>query len=248
MLEEVRRMKQAVENAGLSYMELEKRTGVSHSTLQRYLTGKTNRIPLSAVEKIATATNVSAAWIMGWEESPTTTPFPAPTVTDDVVTFPVIGDVAAGYDQIAIEDWSGDTVQIPAAYLHGRPRSDYFVLNVHGDSMYPMYIEGDKVLVLKADTLERSGQVGVLLYNGDNATVKKIRRRRGLAAHGANQSKLPTKDHHRHRFGAMPRHRHPQNAGAGNSGVILNFRDITQKLPSFLCLKLLTTCYFGDIL
>nr|DAO82610.1 MAG TPA: Repressor protein CI [Caudoviricetes sp.] len=174
MLEEVRRMKQAVENAGLSYMELEKRTGVSHSTLQRYLTGKTNRIPLSAVEKIATATNVSAAWIMGWEESPTTTPFPAPTVTDDVVTFPVIGDVAAGYDQIAIEDWSGDTVQIPAAYLHGRPRSDYFVLNVHGDSMYPMYIEGDKVLVLKADTLERSGQVGVLLYNGDNATVKKI--------------------------------------------------------------------------
>lgn len=125
------------------------------------------------------ALNVSEAWLMGYDvpmerESPTTTPFPAPTVTDDVVTFPVIGDVAAGYDQIAIEDWSGDTVQIPAAYLHGRPQSDYFVLNVHGDSMYPMYIEGDKVLVLKADTLERSGQVGVLLYNGDNATVKKI--------------------------------------------------------------------------
>lgn len=174
MLEEVRRMKQAVENAGLSYMELEKRTGVSHSTLQRYLTGKTNRIPLSAVEKIATATNVSAAWIMGWEESPTTTPFPAPTVTDDVVTFPVIGDVAAGYDQIAIEDWSGDTITIPRECLHGRPKSDYFVLTVSGDSMYPLYIDGDKVLVLKADTMDHSGQVGVIMYNGDNATLKRI--------------------------------------------------------------------------
>lgn len=176
MLEEVKRMKQAVETAGLSYMELERKTGVSHSTLQRYLNGKTNRIPLSAVEKIADATNVSAAWIMGWEDTPNTSaiPFPAPTVTDDVVTFPVIGNVAAGYNEIAIEDWSGDTVQIPISYLHNRPQSDYFVLNVHGDSMYPLYIDGDKVLVLKCDTLEHSGQIGVILYEGDNVTLKKI--------------------------------------------------------------------------
>lgn len=69
MLDEVIRMKQAVKNASLSYMDLERLTGVSHSTLQRYLTGKTNRIPLSAVEKIAKATGVSAAWIMGWEDN-----------------------------------------------------------------------------------------------------------------------------------------------------------------------------------
>lgn len=67
MLDEVKRMKEAIKTAQLSYMQLEKLTGVSHSTLQRYLTGKTNRIPLSAVEKIANATGVSAQWIMGWE-------------------------------------------------------------------------------------------------------------------------------------------------------------------------------------
>jgi SOS-response transcriptional repressor LexA len=101
-------------------------------------------------------------------------PFPAPNITEDVVTFPVIGTVAAGYDEIAMEDWSGDTVEIPTAYLHGRPRTDYFVLSVHGDSMYPMYLDGDKVLVLKTDTLDRSGQVGIIMYNGDEATLKKI--------------------------------------------------------------------------
>ncbi|MBQ9862114.1 MAG: helix-turn-helix transcriptional regulator [Clostridia bacterium] len=70
MENEVLRMKTAVASAGLSYMDLEQLTGVSHSTLQRYLNGKTNRIPLSAVEKIAAATGVSPAWIMGWESEP----------------------------------------------------------------------------------------------------------------------------------------------------------------------------------
>lgn len=172
------RIREGLTIRGMKQADLVYKTGIGKSSISTYISG--NYEPKQRnIYKIANALNVSEAWLMGYDvpmerESPTATPYPAPTVTDDVVTFPVIGNVAAGYNEIAIEDWSGDTVQIPAAYLHGRTRSDYFVLNVHGDSMYPMYIEGDKVLVLKADTLERSGQVGVLLYNGDNATVKKI--------------------------------------------------------------------------
>lgn len=172
------RIKEGLAARGMKQADLVYKTGIGKSSISTYISGDYEPKQRN-IYKIANALNVSEAWLMGYDvpmerESPTTTPFPAPTVTDDVVTFPVIGNVAAGYNEIAIEDWSGDTVQIPAAYLHGRPQSDYFVLNVHGDSMYPMYIEGDKVLVLKAETLERSGQVGVLLYNGDNATVKKI--------------------------------------------------------------------------
>ena len=97
-----------------------------------------------------------------------------PTVTDDIVEFPVIGEVAAGYEHIAAEDWTGETVSIPTAYLHGRPRSDYFVLTVCGNSMYPLYMDGDKVLVLKQSTLDRSGQIGVIRYDGDKASLKKV--------------------------------------------------------------------------
>ena len=32
------------------------------------------------------------------------TPFPAPAVAEDVVTFPVLGEVAAGYDHVALEE------------------------------------------------------------------------------------------------------------------------------------------------
>ena len=98
----------------------------------------------------------------------------APEVTEDTVIFPVIGEIAAGYDYPAYEDWSGDTVEIPKSYLHGRSRDDFFVLSVKGDSMYPQYRDGDKVLILKQSTMNRSGEIGAIIYDGDMATLKKI--------------------------------------------------------------------------
>lgn len=98
----------------------------------------------------------------------------APEVTEDTVIFPVIGEIAAGYDYPAYEDWSGETIEIPKSYLHGRSRDDFFVLSVKGDSMYPQYMDGDKVLILKQSTMNRSGEIGAIIYDGDMATLKKI--------------------------------------------------------------------------
>lgn len=98
----------------------------------------------------------------------------APEVTEDTVIFPVIGEIAAGYDYPAYEDWSGETVEIPKSYLHGRSRDEFFVLSVKGDSMYPQYMDGDKVLILKQSTMNRSGEIGAIIYDGDMAALKKI--------------------------------------------------------------------------
>ncbi len=100
--------------------------------------------------------------------------FPPPTATEDYVTFPVIGEIAAGYDSIALEEWEGDTADIPVSMLRGRNPGEYFVLRVKGDSMYPLYMEDDKVLILKQSTLNYSGQVGAVLYDGELATLKKV--------------------------------------------------------------------------
>ncbi len=100
--------------------------------------------------------------------------FPTPQITNDTVVFPVVGNIAAGYNQIAVESWSGDTVEIPLSYLKGRKQDEFFVLRVDGDSMYPLYQNGDKVLILKQTTLNRSGDVGAVLYNDENATLKKV--------------------------------------------------------------------------
>lgn len=99
---------------------------------------------------------------------------PPPTITEDYSEIPVIGGIAAGYNRIAYENWEGETVPIPNHYLKGHNLSDYFVLNVNGSSMYPMYQDGDRVLILKQSTLNHSGQVGAILYNDEFATLKKV--------------------------------------------------------------------------
>lgn len=143
---------------------------MNKSTLSRYENGLQTPI-FTVVANLANFFNVSVDYISGNSDSAKLLP---PTITEETVSFPVLGEIAAGYDMIANEDWSGETVEIPLEYLRGRPKSDYFVLRVHGDSMYPQYQDNDLVLILKQTTLNRSGEIGAVLYEDDIATLKKI--------------------------------------------------------------------------
>ncbi len=152
--------------------ELARRTGYSsRSSINKIELGQVD-IPQSKVALFAAALDTSPAVLMGLSEGEAG--FSAPRITGDYVTYPVIGELAAGYDHVAMEDWSGETIDIPRSYLRGHPYEDFFVLTVNGNSMYPLYIEGDKVLVLRQTTLTRSGEIGVVLYDGDLATLKKV--------------------------------------------------------------------------
>lgn len=63
------RIKSLIEQSGQSYQELEKRTGIKKSSLQRYASGVTTKIPLNVIEKLAVAFNVSQEYLMGWSEN-----------------------------------------------------------------------------------------------------------------------------------------------------------------------------------
>lgn len=62
------RLAKVISDSDLSYADLEKMTNIAKSSIQRYASGKTKKIPIDAVKTIAQATNSSAAWIMGWED------------------------------------------------------------------------------------------------------------------------------------------------------------------------------------
>lgn len=62
------RIRIAFEKENISYRELENKTGISRMTLQRYVTGVTQKISIDAVEKIAIALHTTPAYIMGWED------------------------------------------------------------------------------------------------------------------------------------------------------------------------------------
>lgn len=164
--EELKKMR---ESKGLTQNELAKKLNLSRSAIGMYEKGERNP-NFETLELIADFFNVRIDDLIGRKN----TTYLAPQIATETVTFPVIGEIAAGYDNIALEDWSGETVEIPFSYLKGRKREDYFVLSVKGNSMYPKYINGDKVLILKQNTLNRSGDIGAIMYEDELATLKKV--------------------------------------------------------------------------
>lgn len=70
------RIKQLIEQSQKSYQELEKITGIKKSSLQRYASGATAKIPLDVIEKLSKTFNVSQEYLMGWTETEKNKPSP----------------------------------------------------------------------------------------------------------------------------------------------------------------------------
>lgn len=156
---------------GLKKIDLTNHLGMVSSSFGNWMAGRNNSYR-RYLHGIADFLGVSVEYLRG--ETDVKEKSPIPRVTDDVIRFPVLGDVAAGFDRIAMTDWEGATVEIPRSALRGRPAEDYLTLRVCGDSMYPFYLDGDVVLVLRTPALEHSGQVALVRYDGENATLKKV--------------------------------------------------------------------------
>lgn len=75
------RIRALVEGSDLSYLELEKLTGIKKSSLQRYASGVTTKIPLDVIEKLSVAFNVSQEYLMGWDDEKQDSPS-EPTLTE----------------------------------------------------------------------------------------------------------------------------------------------------------------------
>lgn len=162
-MENLRKLRKA---KGLKQRELAALVGVTESTISQLENGK--RDPSFELSlKLAEALDCESSDFVSTRQN-------RPRIADSFVSFPVMGEVAAGYDHYAVQDWTEGNIDIPASWLHGRPREDYFVLRVCGQSMFPTYQDGDIVLVLKQTTMNHSGQIGVVMYDDDKATLKRV--------------------------------------------------------------------------
>lgn len=64
----IERIKSLIEEQHFTYQELENLTGIKKSSLQRYVTGATAKIPLDVIEKLAKVFEVSQEYLMGWSD------------------------------------------------------------------------------------------------------------------------------------------------------------------------------------
>lgn len=106
MNERAKRIKKLVEESGQTYQELEKITGVAKSSLQRYASGVTTKIPLDVVEKLETAFGVPRGYIMGWqaEQEPKQEPEELAGVAAQVLLNPDTLSMVEKYLQLSESD------------------------------------------------------------------------------------------------------------------------------------------------
>ena len=155
-----------MQQRGMSYGELSERTGLYKSALQRYATGSTEKIPLDAIEKIASVFGCPASQLMGWDDEPRES-----VRRGKGVAIPVLGRVQAGMPVEAVEeilDYEEITQELAAT-------GDFFALQIRGDSMEPKFSEGDVVIVRKQEDAD-TNDIIVALVNGDEATVKQLKK------------------------------------------------------------------------
>jgi SOS-response transcriptional repressors (RecA-mediated autopeptidases) len=92
------------------------------------------------------------------------------TPSTDVLRIPVYGTIPAGVPMEAIENILG-MEEAPAKWSRGG--KEYFALKIKGDSMSPMYLDGDVIIFQKTPTCD-SGKDCCVVVNGDDSTFKRV--------------------------------------------------------------------------
>ena len=156
------RLKALRAKAGISQAEIAKKIYISQPAYAKYEIGTSTPNP-ETLAAIANILNVSVDYLLGKTPEASKAGY---------IRIPVLGRVAAGIPIDAIEeiiDWE----DISADMATGG--AEYFGLQIKGDSMEPKISDGDIVIVRKQPDVD-SGAIAVVLVNGDDATVKRVKK------------------------------------------------------------------------
>lgn len=151
------RIKQLREERGIKQRELAKLLGLEISAISKLEIG---RVPLKDeyIIKLAKFFNVSTNYLLGIDTE------------NSKRLLPILGTVKAGYNYLAEEN----IVDYIDPSMNITDPENYFGLIVKGDSMSPLFDEGDYVIVRKTDGEFNNNDIGIVLINGDEATIKKV--------------------------------------------------------------------------
>jgi len=164
-------LKKAMEIRNITQAELCKRTGIPKSAMSQYISGAF-RPKQTRTYLIAEALHVNIAWLMGADDIPMdsedNTIIALPS--DNIYMRPLYESVAAGFGAPAVNQ----IISYIPTYIHNASEKDKYIwVRVQGDSMFPKIEDGDKILIRLQDSVD-SGQIGVVLIDGEEAVVKKI--------------------------------------------------------------------------
>ena len=159
-----KRIFSVLDNGFINQKEFARIVNVSPQTITDWKKGKSHSY-MTKLKLISAALSKPVSYFLegAWGYETTTTQTGATRI-------PVLGEIPAGIPIEAVEeilDWE----EIPPEWVTGGRQ--YFGLKVKGDSMWPKYLDGDTVILLKENSCD-SGDDCAVLVNGDAATLKQV--------------------------------------------------------------------------
>ena len=158
----------------IKQVELCAATGIGKSAMSQYFKGSFEPKP-DKVAALASALNVSEAWLMGYDvpmEREKVKAFPGEAINilqGQTRMVPLFESVAAGFGAYA----SNQIIDfIPLLITTDEEAENTICIRVSGNSMYPKIENGDTIVVHKQDSVD-SGQIGVFLIDNEEGVVKK---------------------------------------------------------------------------
>ena len=159
-----KRLKNLLTEYELTQNQLSKILGVSESTVGKWILEKS--IPrMGVIQKLSEYFNVPKSYFLE----------PAEKNENNNITrgvrIPILGRVVAGIPLEAITDIEGYEEITPKMASLG----EYFALRIKGHSMEPQILDND-VVICKCQSDVESGDIAIILVNGDEATCKQIKK------------------------------------------------------------------------
>lgn len=151
--------------------QLSEKTGLSKARISQYVNGVYTP-KADAACLIAKALGVNESWLMGVgevmerEHSNIAEVIPS----DKIFRIPVFESVSAGFGAYAVNEIVD---YIPAVISNQYDVEDTIAIRVSGDSMTPKIEDGD-IIIVRRQTAVDSGDIAVVLLDGDEGLVKTV--------------------------------------------------------------------------
>lgn len=145
--------------------------GIKKAAVQKYEKGTVKNIKRDTLLKLADIFDTSVEYIVSGNDI--LPPNMLPADLDKTVKVPVLASVSAGVGCHADSLNDCATGYEPVNADDIKDGEEYVYMRVTGDSMYPVFIEGDLALV-RVQTSVDSGSYAVVIIDDNNGVIKKV--------------------------------------------------------------------------
>ena len=153
----------------LTLEEIGNAVGVSKSTVKKWESGYISNMKRDKISLLAKVLQISPTKLIDDDDPIESNATILPQ--SDIRMIPLYESVSAGFGAAA-RDCVID--YIPTVIHNPYEAAETIAIRVSGDSMYPKIEDGDTIVVHKQSSVD-SGQIAVVLIDGEDAVVKKVK-------------------------------------------------------------------------